>query len=88
MCVCVCVCVCVCARARGLSVAAFVRAGGAVRDSDYPLTPSHASQSVQRRVLFNHPTSTLSDASSTVCKNNKLRQFNLTAVRGAVTFKR
>jgi len=55
------VCVCVCARARGLSVAAFVRAGGAIRDSDYPLTPSHASLSVQRHVLFNHPTSALSD---------------------------
>jgi hypothetical protein len=45
VCVCVCVCVCVRARARGLSAAAFVRAGGTIRDSDYPFTPSHASLS-------------------------------------------
>ena len=57
----VCVCVRACVRARVLSVAAFVRAGGAIRDSDYPLTLSHAPLSVQRRVLFNHPTSTLPD---------------------------
>ena len=63
VCVCACVRVCVraCVRARVLSVAAFVRAGGAIRDSDYPLTLSHAPLSVQRRVLFNHPTSTLPD---------------------------
>jgi hypothetical protein len=64
-------------RARGLSAAAFVRAGGAIRDSDYPLKPSHAPLSVQRRVLFHHPTSKLSDTSSTVCKNNKLRQLGV-----------
>ena len=61
VCVCMCLCVCVRARARVLSAAAFVRAGGAIRDSDYPLTPSHASLSVQRRVLFHHPTSKPSD---------------------------
>ena len=61
-CVCLCVeCVCACVCARNLSATAFVRAGGEIRDSDYPLTPSHASLSVQRRVLFHHPTSKLSD---------------------------
>jgi len=54
-------CLCAYVRARGLSAAAFVRAGGQIRDCDYPLTPSHASLSVQRRVLFIHPTSKLPD---------------------------